>query len=121
AVMVMIDWIMKLAPYAVFALIGALLSRSQGLDLLGSLMIYALVVVLGLALHAFGTYGVIVATLARLNPFTFYKRIAKAPLVAFSTSSSNATLPVTMEVAQEELGVSREVSSFVLPLGATIN
>jgi Na+/H+-dicarboxylate symporter len=58
---------------------------------------------------------------ARLNPLVFFRRIAEAPLVAFSTSSSSATLPVTMEVAQEEVGVSREVASFVLPLGATVN
>jgi len=121
AVMIIIDWIMKLAPYAVFALIGALLSRSEGLDLLGSLLIYTLVVVGGLLIHAFGTYAIIIRVLAGMNPGTFYRRIIKAPIVAFSTSSSNATLPVTMEVAQEEVGISREVSSFVLPLGATIN
>jgi Na+/H+-dicarboxylate symporter len=120
AVMVIIDWIMKLAPYAVFALVGAVVSRF-GIDLLRSLLIYALVVVGGLLLHAFGTYAIIVRLLAKLNPADFYRRISKAPLVAFSTSSSNATLPVTMEVAQEDVGVSREVSSFVLPLGATIN
>ena len=121
AVMIIIDWIMKLAPYAVFALIAALLARSEGLDLLGSLLIYSLVVVGGLLLHAFGTYAIILRVLAGLSPATFYRRIIKAPVVAFSTSSSNATLPVTMEVAQEEVGISREVSSFVLPLGATIN
>lgn len=120
AVMVIIDWIMKLAPYAVFALVGAVVSRF-GIDLLRSLLIYALVVIGGLMIHAFGTYAIIVRLLAKLNPADFYRRIAKAPLVAFSTSSSNATLPVTMEVAQEDVGVSREVSSFVLPLGATIN
>ena len=120
AVMVIIDWIMKLAPYAVFALVGAVVSRF-GIDLLRSLLIYALVVIGGLMIHAFGTYAIIVRVLAKLNPADFYRRIAKAPLVAFSTSSSNATLPVTMEVAQEDVGVSREVSSFVLPLGATIN
>jgi Na+/H+-dicarboxylate symporter len=120
AVMVIIDWVMKLAPYAVFVLVGAVVARF-GLDLLRSLLIYALVVVGGLLLHAFGTYGILVRVLARMNPVTFFRRIAQAPLVAFSTSSSSATLPVTMETAQENLGVSREVSSFVLPLGATIN
>jgi Na+/H+-dicarboxylate symporter len=92
-----------------------------GLDLLRSLLVYSATVVAGLLLHAFGTYALIVRTLAGLNPLDFFKRIAKAPLVAFSTSSSNATLPVTMETAEEELGVSNEVASFVLPLGATIN
>ena len=120
AVMVVIDWVMKLAPYAVFTLIGAVVAQF-GLDLLRSLLVYALTVIAGLALHVFGTYAVLVRVLARLNPVTFFRRIAEVPLVAFSTSSSNATLPVTMETAEEKLGVSKEVSSFVLPLGATIN
>jgi Na+/H+-dicarboxylate symporter len=120
AVMVLIDWIMLLAPYAVFALIAAVVARF-GLDLLRSLLFYALTVVAGLALHAFGTYALILRFLVKLNPLTFYRRIAKAPLVAFSTSSSNATLPVTMETAEENLGISPPVASFVLPLGATIN
>jgi Na+/H+-dicarboxylate symporter len=75
----------------------------------------------GLLLHALLTYGTLVTVLARLNPVEFFRRIRKVPLIAFSTSSSNATLPVTMETAEEELGVSKGVSSFVLPLGATIN
>jgi Na+/H+-dicarboxylate symporter len=75
----------------------------------------------GLLLHAFGTYGTMVALLAKLNPLEFFKRIRKVPLIAFSTSSSNATLPLTIETAEEELGVSNSVASFVLPLGATIN
>ncbi len=120
AVMVMIDWIMRLAPYAVFALVGAVVARF-GLDLLRSLLVYSFVVVAGLTLHVLITYGSLVRFVVRLNPIDFFKRIAEAPLVAFSTSSSSATLPVTLEKAQENLGVSREVSSFVLPLGATIN
>lgn len=119
-IMVLIDWIMLLAPYAVFALIAAVVARF-GLDLLRSLLFYALTVVAGLLLHAFGTYALIVRFLVKLNPMDFYRRIAKAPLVAFSTSSSNATLPVTMETAEENVGVSPPVASFVLPLGATIN
>lgn len=120
AVMVVIDWIMKLAPYAVFALISAVVARF-GLDLLRSLLVYTLTVVAGLLLHAFGTYALLVRFLARMSPLAFFRRIAEAPLVAFSTSSSSATLPITMETAEEELGISKEVSSFVLPLGATIN
>ena len=120
AVMVLIDWIMKLAPYAVFALIAAVVAQF-GLDLLQSLLVYALTVVAGLLLHALITYGVIVSVLAKLNPITFFRRIVEAQVVAFSTSSSNATLPVTMETAEEDLGISNQVSSFVLPLGATIN
>ncbi len=120
AVMVLIDWIMKMAPYAVFALLAAVVAQF-GLDLLRSLLIYTLTVTAALLLHAFGTYGLIIRFVIRMSPATFFKRIIEAPVVAFSTSSSNATLPVTMETAEEDLGVSPEVSSFVLPLGATIN
>ena len=120
ASMIIIDWIMKLAPYAVFALIAAVVSRF-GLDVLRSLAIYSGVVIAGLLIHTFGTYGTAVAVLARLSPLEFFRRIREVPLIAFSTSSSNATLPVTMETAEEELGVSKGISSFVLPLGATIN
>jgi Na+/H+-dicarboxylate symporter len=120
ASMIIIDWIMKLAPYAVFALIASVISRF-GLDVLQSLAVYSGVVVLGLLLHAFGTYGTLVTLLARINPLEFFRRIREVPLIAFSTSSSNATLPVTIETAEEELGVSNGVASFVLPLGATIN
>jgi Na+/H+-dicarboxylate symporter len=120
ASMVLINWIMELAPYAVFVLIAAVVSNF-GFDLLQSLLVYTFVVVLGLMLHAFGTYGLILRFLARLKPARFYKKIAAVPLLAFSTSSSNATLPLTIETSQDELGVSKEVASFVLPLGATIN
>lgn len=120
ASMTVIRWVMQLAPYAVFALLAAVVARF-GLDLLRSLLVYALCVALGLALHAFGTLALIVRLAARLNPMAFFRRIAAAPLVAFSTSSSNATLPVTIEVAGDRLGISTQVRSFVLPLGATIN
>jgi Na+/H+-dicarboxylate symporter len=118
--MILVDWIMLLAPYAVFALLAAVIAQS-GMDLLGSLFLYVLTVILGLAIHAFGTYAVAMRLLARFNPVDFFKRISQVPLIAFSTSSSNATLPVTIETAEEELGVSNEIASFVLPLGATIN
>ena len=120
AAMVMIHWIMKLAPYAVFALIGAVIAEF-GADVLGGLLIYSLVVVLGLLLHLGITYTSAMRFLAGFSPLAFLRRIRGVQLVAFSTSSSNATLPLTMETAEEELGISREVSSFVLPLGATIN
>jgi len=120
ASMVVIDWVMKIAPYAVFALIGAVVSRF-GIDLLQSLLIYSGTVVIGLVIHLTLTYGLAVRFLAKLPFLEYLRRISKAPLVAFSTSSSNATLPVTIETAEEELGVSKPVSSFVLPLGATIN
>jgi len=120
AATVMIHWIMKLAPYAVFTLIAAVIAQF-GADVLGSLAIYSLTVVLGLLIHAGLTYGSALRFLAKLNPITFLRRIRAVQLVAFSTSSSNATLPLTIETAEEEIGISREVSSFVLPLGATIN
>lgn len=120
ASMTVIRWVMQLAPYAVFALIAAAMSKF-GLDLLKSLAIYALVVVAGLALHMFVTLGILVRLAARLSPSQFYRRVAHVPVFAFSTSSSNATLPLTLSAAQEKLGISKEVSSFVLPLGATIN
>jgi len=120
ASMVLINWIMELAPYAVFVLIASVVANF-GFDLLQSLLIYTLTVVTGLLLHAFGTYAFLLKFLARLNPLAFYKRIAAVPLFAFSTSSSNATLPLTIETAEEKVGISNEVASFVLPLGATIN
>ena len=120
ASMVVINWVMQLAPYAVFALIGAIVANF-GIDLLTSLFTYALVVVGGLLLHVALTYALAARFLAGLSPLRFFKSILNAPLIAFSTSSSNATLPVTMETAEDEVGVSKEVSSFVLPLGATIN
>jgi Na+/H+-dicarboxylate symporter len=120
ASMVVIDWVMKLAPYAVFALIAGIVSRF-GLDLLKSLLIYSLVVVAGLLLHLVITYGGAARFLAKVNPIAFFKSIRAVPLIAFSTSSSNATLPITMETAERDVGVSKEVSSFVLPLGATID
>jgi Na+/H+-dicarboxylate symporter len=120
AAMVMIHWIMKLAPYAVFALIGAVVARF-GLDVLQSLLLYSVVVVAGLLLHVLLTYTAALRFLARRSPLDFFRRVREAQLIAFSTSSSNATLPVSMEVAEEKLGVEKEVSSFVLPLGATIN
>jgi len=120
AAIVLIHWIMKLAPYAVFALIGAVIARF-GADVLQSLLVYSLTVVAGLFLHVLITYTAALRFLARLKPLDFYRRVRSAQLIAFSTSSSNATLPVTMETAEEKIGISKEVSSFVLPLGATIN
>ncbi len=120
ASMIVIGWVMKLAPYAVFALIGSIVAQF-GLDLLRSLLVYSLVVILGLLLHLFGTISVMVRLAAGLNPVSFFRRIVAAPIFGFSTSSSSATLPITMRTAEEKLGVSKQVSSFVLPLGATIN
>jgi Na+/H+-dicarboxylate symporter len=120
ACMIVIDWVMTLAPYAVFALIASVVA-TFGLELLRSLLAYALVVAAGLVIHAVVTYGILVKVVARIDPVAFLRRVIRVPLVGFSTSSSNATLPLTMKTAEQELGVSRQVSSFVLPLGATIN
>ncbi len=120
AAMIMIHWIMKLAPIAVFVLIAAVIARF-GMDIIASLGIYSLTVVFGLLVHVGITYMLILRYLAGWRPLEFLRKIRDPQLIAFSTSSSNATLPLTMETAEDKLGVSKEVSSFVLPLGATIN
>ena len=123
----LVDIIMLMAPVGVFALIAQTINKvagdnpSQVLELLGALGYYMIAVILGLIAHAAITYTGLIKFLTKMPLNTFYKGIAPAQLLAFSTSSSGATLPVTMECCEEELGVSEEVSSFVLPLGATIN
>jgi Na+/H+-dicarboxylate symporter len=116
----MIDLIMLAAPYGVFALLAALVVESPSLDLFAALGWYAFCVVLGLALMI-GVYVLIVMIFTKKSPSFFFNGIAPAQLLAFSTSSSAATLPVTMERVEEHLGVDEEVTSFVLPIGATIN
>lgn len=120
AMIQLVHLVMKIAPFGVFALIAAIVGQ-YGLGILKTLILYSLVVVVALAIHAGVVYPMAVRFLAGMNPIHFFKGIAPAQLVAFSTSSSNATLPVTMECAEENLGVSEEVSAFVLPLGATVN
>jgi proton glutamate symport protein len=123
----LVDIVMLMAPLGVFALLAGTITQVAGDDvgeilrLLAALGYYCLAVVVGLAIHTFGSYGLMVKFLSPLSYGEFYKGFAPAQLVAFSTSSSAATLPVTMERCEERLGVSEEVSSFVLPLGATIN
>ena len=116
----MIDLIMLAAPYGVFALLASLVAESPSLDLFKALGWYAFTVILGLALMVV-LYNTIVFLFTGKKPNFFLKGIAPAQLLAFSTSSSAATLPVTMERVTEHLGVEEEVSSFVLPIGATIN
>jgi Na+/H+-dicarboxylate symporter len=118
--MTIINWIMALAPYAVFALIAAVTAQF-GADVLKALIRYTLVVVFGLLLHVTLTYGLAVRFLARRGVRDFYRAAREVQVFAFSTSSSNATLPLTMRTAEDKLGVSRRISRFVLPLGATIN
>ena len=120
ASLVVIRWVMTLAPAAVFALIAPVVGR-LGLEIIQGLLVYALVVLAGLLLVVCVFYPVLLRVLAGVGPLTFYRTAAKAPMVAFSTSSSNATLPVTMEAARDDLGVSNRILSFVLPLGATMN
>jgi Na+/H+-dicarboxylate symporter len=119
-VLKMVDLIMLTAPYAVFALLASVVVSSDDPDILVALAQYAGVVLLGLALMI-AFYAIIVSTVTKKNPFWFLKEISPAQLLAFSTSSSAATLPVTMERVEEHIGVDKEVSSFVLPVGATIN
>jgi len=119
-VLKMVDLIMLSAPYAVFALLSSVVVSSDDPDILVALLQYAGVVVLGLLLMIV-FYSILVATITKKNPFWFLKQISPAQLLAFSTSSSAATLPVTMERVEEHIGVDKEVSSFVLPVGATIN
>jgi len=116
----MIDLIMLAAPYGVFALLAALVVESPSIDLFKALVWYAFTVVLGLGLMI-SFYNLLVWLVTKKNPSFFLKGISPAQLLAFSTSSSAATLPVTMERVTEHLGVDEEVSSFVLPIGATIN
>jgi Na+/H+-dicarboxylate symporter len=120
-IMKIIDLIMMAAPYGVFALMAALMVEIPDFSTLAALGVYALTVVFGLALMVFVLYPTLLLTIAKVNPVRFFKAIAPAQLLAFSTSSSAATLPVTMECVTEKLGVDEEVSSFVLPLGATVN
>ncbi|SDR78452.1 dicarboxylate/amino acid:cation symporter [Gramella sp. MAR_2010_147] len=116
----MIDLIMLTAPYGVFALLAALVVESPSADLFAALAMYALTVLIGLALMI-GVYTLLVWVFTKNTPSFFINGIAPAQLLAFSTSSSAATLPVTMERVEEHMGVHKEVTSFVLPIGATIN
>ncbi len=119
-VLKMIDLIMLAAPFGVFALLAAIIAEAPGTDLFIALLWYALSVLLGLAL-LYGFYIFLVWSITKRSPSFFLKGIAPAQLLAFSTSSSAATLPVTMERVTEHLGVDDEVASFVLPIGATVN
>ncbi len=117
-----VDLIMRAAPYGVFALLaGLVVDFGASASLFIALGKYSITVILGLLLMAFLVYPLILSIFTRVKYFDFFKGIAPAQMLAFSTSSSAATLPVTMERCEDHLGVSEEISSFVLPLGATIN
>jgi len=117
-----VDLIMLTAPYGVLALLAGLVVDFGGsAELFQALGIYSLSVVIGLVLMIMVVYPLILKSFTKLKYFDFFRGIVPAQMLAFSTSSSAATLPVTMERCEDHLGVSEEVSSFVLPLGATIN
>jgi len=117
-----VDIIMLMAPYGVFALLGGLVVDFGGsVDLFIALGMYSITVIVGLLLMILLIYPTILKIFTKVKYVDFFKAISPAQMLAFSTSSSAATLPVTMERCEEHLGVSEEVSSFVLPLGATIN
>ena len=117
-----VDLIMKMAPYGVFALLAALVvDFGASLDLFLALGYYSLTVTIGLLFMIFIFYPFLLRIFTKVKYFSFFKAISPAQMLAFSTSSSAATLPVTMDRCENNIGVSKEVSSFVLPLGATIN
>ncbi|TLS36670.1 dicarboxylate/amino acid:cation symporter [Pseudalkalibacillus caeni] len=118
--MYLVRIVMLTAPFGAFALIASAVG-GQGKEALASLAMYFVVVLAALLIHALVTYSTAVAFLGKVNPLTFFKKFSPAMAVAFSTSSSSGTLPVSMKTAQERLGISKQVSSFVQPLGATIN
>jgi DAACS family dicarboxylate/amino acid:cation (Na+ or H+) symporter len=115
-----IEMIMKFAPYAVACLLFNNTARF-GLDLLQALAWFVATVLIGLSLHMFGVYSLSVYFLSRISPLEFFRRIKTVMLTAFSTSSSNATLPTALRVSEQNLGVPQEINSFVLTVGATAN
>ncbi len=119
-VLKMVDLIMLGAPFAVFALLATVIVSSESWEIIQALLWYAGTVIAGLLLMII-FYLLLVGLVVKKNPFWFLKQLAPAQLLAFTTSSSAATLPVTIERVEEHLGVDKEVSSFVLPVGATIN
>ncbi|QSX42101.1 dicarboxylate/amino acid:cation symporter [Shewanella cyperi] len=119
-IMRVVTLIMQLAPYGVFALMGKL-TLTLGLDTLGSVIKYFALVLTVLLIHAFLVYPTLLKAFSGLNPLIFIRKMRDVQLFAFSTASSNATLPVTMEAAEHRLGADNKVASFTLPLGATIN
>jgi Na+/H+-dicarboxylate symporter len=123
----MVDFIMQTAPFGVFCLLAGLITEFAGdkpgeaLSLLYALGYYSFVVVLGLAIMIVLVYGSILKFLAKENPMAFFAKITPAQMLAFSTSSSAATLPVTIDCLEKNVGIKEEIVSFVLPLGATVN
>ncbi len=120
AMMHMVHMVMSIAPYAVFALLAKAVAQ-LGLDLLMQLAVYVLVLVAALMFHLFGTLMLTLKILSGLNPKIFLEKIRDAQIFAFSTASSNATMPVTLRSVTKRMGVDNSVASFTVPFGATIN
>lgn len=118
--MKMTEWIMKFAPIGVFGLVAGVIAET-GYKAAGPLATFAVVVLLALALHAFVTLPLLLRFVGKVRPYGTMRACAQPMLTAFSTASSSATLPVTMDAVEDNVGVSNKVSSFVLPLGATVN
>jgi Na+/H+-dicarboxylate symporter len=116
----MVEMIMKLAPFGVFALISVTIA-DFGFEIITTLIWYILTVLIGLILHTVIIYSMVVKFLGKRSPIDFFKSIREAQVIAFSTSSSAATLPVTMRCVENNLKIPKKISGFVLPLGATIN
>ena len=112
--------IMSFAPIGVFCLMGSYV-MAQGLNIFGDLIQYVLILMFVLFFHLIFTYSIILKIFANLNPIIFFKKMRNVALFAFSTSSSAATIPVTLKTVTDDLGVKKDVSSFVVPVGATIN
>ena len=120
AMVVIVEMIMKIAPYGVFILIAAVAGRF-GFEVIISLLKYVLVGIGTMILFTITFYPVTLRFFSGMNPFFFFKRFYEVMVFAFSTSSSNAALPINLKITEDDLGVSRDVASFVLPLGATVN
>jgi Na+/H+-dicarboxylate symporter len=118
--MKMTEWIMKFAPIGVFGLVATVVAEA-GFNAVGPLAVFAFTVVMALLVHVLIVLPFLLKFVGGLSPFGFFSAMAPAMLTAFSTASSSATLPITMECVEDNVGVSNKISSFVLPLGATVN
>ena len=119
-VLKLVMYIINIAPYGVFCLMSVLFAE-KGLTVLGDLSFYFFIVVSALLIHGFLTYSALLILFAKINPFSFFDKVKSLMIFAFSTSSSNATIPVTLKTVIDNIGVNKKVASFTVPLGATIN
>jgi len=119
-VMKMTEWIMRFAPIGVYGLVATVVAEA-GFHAVGPLAVFAFTVILALLVHVLIVLPCLLKFVGGLSPYGFFRAMAPAMLTAFSTASSSATLPITMECVEDNVGVSNKISSFVLPLGATVN